>query len=103
MANIAADRELRLGAVLDYFKAQRPGYQMSKRDAFDEQATRFDFVGDKIHYMLDLPRNLIDDSGLSEVIARLEESGWWNELQSHRAPEIVTFSFTADGFRLRAA
>ena len=80
------EKQAKLTELLTYFQTQQPEYVVTKRLAFDERATRFDFVKGKTHLMLDLPNNLIDDFNVAEVIKLLEEGKWWAELQSHPAP-----------------
>jgi predicted nucleic-acid-binding Zn-ribbon protein len=86
------ENQAKLTELLTYFKAQKPEYEVTKRHAFDERATRFAFVKGKNHFMLDLSNNLIADRSMAEVKKQLEKSGWWAALQSHPAPDIVTFS-----------
>ena len=81
--------EEKLIELLAYFQAQQPEYAVTKRlPPLEAQATRFDFVKGKTHFMLDLTNNLIDDFNAAEVKKRLEKGRWWAVLQSHPAPRL---------------
>jgi hypothetical protein len=94
----ANTRALRVGELLAYFKSQRRDYEVSDHNPFDVMATRFDFVKDVTHLMLHVPHSISDDHSTPELVALLERSDWWSELQSPR-----TVTFTPAGFRFRVA
>jgi hypothetical protein len=84
--------------LLVYFKSQRRDYVVSNRNAFDDDATRYDFVNGATHFMLDVPYEMSDDHSTPELIARLERTEWWAELQSSKKVTL-----TSKGLQLRAA
>ena len=84
--------ESRLLSLLSFFQHQKPDYEVSKRYVFDQMATRFDFVKGRVHFMLDIPKDLVADYDDAAIVRRLIEADWWTVLQSYPAPGVVTFS-----------
>ena len=85
-------RLLKLEHLRRYFQKERPEFEVTKRYAFDQRATRYDFIHGADHFMFDIPDDLVADCEVPEIVIKLVDSNWWTVLQSCPAPSVVTFS-----------
>jgi hypothetical protein len=80
----------------EYFQSRKSEHEVTVRWNSDSDSQRFYFVRDsKNEYILDVKREVLQDSASNKIIARIEAAKWEQTLKSH--PHQVV-CFTGNGF-----